>query len=76
VETCYTVTAAQTDAVVQVRVLASTSDPLQGIPSHERWLWQNVESMESFKRAKEDVRAGRVHELGSFSQYIDIDTDD
>jgi hypothetical protein len=72
----FTVTAVEAKPSVRVRVLAATSDPLATIPLHERWIWQNTSSMQSFMRAKEDVRNGRIVDLGSFAQYADDSDDD
>ena len=73
----YAVVSAQTDPSVRVRRARTTScDPLGTIPDGERWLWQNHDAMQSFVRGKEDARAGRVHNLGSFAQFIDLDIDD
>ncbi|CAN5881203.1 hypothetical protein BH11GEM1_BH11GEM1_23220 [soil metagenome] len=71
-----TVVSTQTVAQVRVRCYASTSDPLITIPAHERWLWQNHDAMQSLARGKEDVREGRVFDLGSFAEYADIEIDD
>lgn len=72
----YAVTSVQIDAQVCVRRAISTSDPMATIPERERWLWQNHEVMQSLARGKEDARANRVYDLGSFSQYADLDSDD
>lgn len=72
----YTVVSVATAPKVRVRNIVSTSDPLATIPAAERWLWQNSDAMQMLAQGKEDVRAGRVHDLGSFAQYADIDIDD
>lgn len=73
----FTVQATQTStAPVRIVSTLSTEDVLKGIPEGERWIWRNRDAMQSFARGKEDVRAGRVVDLGSFVHYIDLDTDD
>ena len=72
----YTVTSIATAPKVRVQNIASTSDPLATIPEAERWLWQNHEAMQMLSQGKEDIRAGRIYDLGSFAQFADIDIDD
>jgi hypothetical protein len=72
----FRVISTQTTSEVRVRRLASTSGPRDTIPVREQWVWANHDAMQSFARGKEDVRAGRVLDLGSFAQYADLDVDD
>ncbi|MEP6755666.1 MAG: hypothetical protein ABJA67_09210 [Chthonomonadales bacterium] len=50
--------------------------PVEQVPSHEMWLLKNPEAMESIKRGIEDAKNGRIHDMGSFAQFADLEIDD
>ena len=41
------------------------------VPERERWLHSNPEALASVKRGIADAEAGKVHDLGDFSQYLE-----
>lgn len=41
------------------------------IPEREKWLYRNPEALKAVLQGLEDSAAGRVHNLGSFSHYLD-----
>ena len=45
------------------------------VPADEMWFWSNVEAVESVRRGLADASAGRVHDLGSFVKYADLEID-
>ena len=45
--------------------------PLKEIPEREMWLYRNPEAMAAVLEGLEDSKAGRVHDLGSFAQYLE-----
>lgn len=50
--------------------------PLATIPRRELIVWENAELRASLARGLEDSSAGRVSDLGDFTQYIDKGDED
>jgi len=48
-------------------------EPFVEIPERERWLYNNPEALASVKQGIADAKAGRLHFLGDFSQYVQDD---
>lgn len=51
-------------------------EPLVEIPAREKWLFDNKVALKSVKQGIEDVKGGKLHDLGSFAQYMDEDDTD
>lgn len=51
-------------------------DPLVEIPAREKWLFDNKAALKSVKQGIEDAKGGKLHDLGSFAQYMDEDDTD
>ena len=45
-------------------------DPTE-IPAREAWLYKNKKALESVRQGLRDAKAGKVHDLGDFTKYID-----
>ncbi|MGE3073018.1 MAG: hypothetical protein AB7N24_02755 [Dehalococcoidia bacterium] len=45
--------------------------PLATIPARERFLWEHPKLLASVRRGMEQAARGEIHDLGSFSQYLD-----
>jgi hypothetical protein len=45
--------------------------PMKEIPAREAWLYENPEALKAVLEGLADSRAGRVHDLGSFAQYLE-----
>ena len=50
--------------------------PVVQIPAHEAWLWNNKDALDSVQRGLEDAKSGRIHDMGSFAQFADLDIED
>lgn len=49
---------------------------LDALPSCEPWLDNNPEAKASVERGLQQAARGEIHDLGSFSQYADLEIDD
>ncbi len=45
--------------------------PMKEVPEREAWLYNNPEALKAVLEGLADSRAGRVHDLGSFAQYLE-----
>ena len=46
-------------------------EPYAEVPAREAWLYKNRKALESVKQGLRDAKAGKVHDLGDFTKYID-----
>jgi hypothetical protein len=51
-------------------------DPVVSISERELWLWQNPDALASVQRGIKQSAAGETHDLGSFTQYANLELDD
>jgi hypothetical protein len=49
--------------------------PLATIPRRELLIWENAELRASLARGLDDSAAGRVSDLGDFTQFVDDETE-
>jgi hypothetical protein len=50
-------------------------EPYTEIPAKEKWLFNNKKALKGVKRGLKDAAEGRVSSLGSFSKYLEDDSD-
>lgn len=50
-------------------------DPLVEIPAREKWLYENKPALKSVKQGLKEAKAGKLHNLGDFTQYLEEDDD-
>lgn len=48
-------------------------EPFVEIPERERWLYKNPEALEAVRQGLQDSVAGRIYDLGDFTQYANDD---
>lgn len=48
-------------------------EPYAEIPFREQWLYKNPEALEAVKQGMKDSAAGRIYDLGDFTQYANDD---
>ncbi len=46
-------------------------EPFVEIPAREVWLYKNPTTMKKVKRGIADAEAGRLHDLGDFTQFAE-----
>jgi hypothetical protein len=46
-------------------------EPYAEVPAREAWMYKNKKALESVKQGLRDAKAGKVHDLGDFTKYID-----
>jgi hypothetical protein len=44
-------------------------EPFTEIPLGEQWLYKNSQALEAVRQGLEDSAAGRIYDLGDFTQY-------
>ena len=50
--------------------------PVVHIPERELWLWNNPESLAAIREEMAQASAGKVHALGSFAEFADLEIED
>jgi hypothetical protein len=50
-------------------------EPHVEIPAHEKWLFDNKTALKKVERGIKDSAEGRLSDRGSFSRYLDDDTE-
>jgi hypothetical protein len=48
-------------------------EPFTEIPLREQWLYKNPQALEAVKQGLKDSAAGRIYDLGDFTQYANDD---
>ena len=48
-------------------------EPFTEIPLREQWLYKNPQALEAVRQGLQDSAAGRIHDLGDFTQYANDD---
>ena len=48
-------------------------EPYAEITFREQWLYKNPEALEAVKQGMKDSAAGRIYDLGDFTQYANDD---
>ena len=48
-------------------------DPVVNIPERELWIWQNSVAHTSLEVGIKQASSGELHDLGSFTQYADLE---
>ena len=48
-------------------------EAMKEVPAREAWLYKNPEALKAVLEGLADVKAGRVYDLGDFTQYADDD---
>ena len=51
-------------------------DPIDNVPDHEQWLWQNPTALASVQLGIAQAKAGETQSLGSFAEYAELELDD
>jgi hypothetical protein len=49
--------------------------PMKEVPEREAWLYENPEALKAVLDGLADLKAGQVHDLGDFTQYINDEDD-
>ena len=48
-------------------------EPFTEIPLREQWLYKNPQALEAVRQGLQDSAAGRIYDLGDFTQYANDD---
>ncbi|WP_242063348.1 hypothetical protein [Nostoc sp. FACHB-892] len=51
-------------------------DPVVNIPERELWIWENSVARTSLEVGVKQASSGELHDLGSFTQYADLEIDE
>lgn len=51
-------------------------NPVVTVPEQELWLWQNSSALAAVGRGIEQAAQQETYDLGSFSQYADLEVED
>jgi len=50
-------------------------EPIVEVPQKDHWIYKNPKAFASLMKGMKDAEKGRLHDLGSFAQYVDEDAD-
>lgn len=50
-------------------------EPVAEVPEKDHWIYKDRKALASLLKGIRDAEEGRMHDLGSFSKYVDEDED-
>lgn len=51
-------------------------DPVVPVSAQELWLWNNPDAISAVRQGMQQAKEEDLHDLGSFSQYADLEVED
>lgn len=51
-------------------------EPVAEVPEKDHWIYKDEKALASLLRGIKDVEEGRLHNLGSFAQYVEEEDED